>query len=346
MTLVRMKRVVLCLSHSIEEYQQLQLLTEAGYEVFSIGGYIDPAAPHDPKRPPLPDVPHYPELQAVVDALDTPDNLGAAQSHIPGPILDWLGDDGIIIFHHLLDRLWGQWRHLRQDFKGRVVWRSVGQTDPQVERTAAYYRAQGLERVAYSPREEHIPGHAGYDALIRFYVDPDEWQGWTGEDAHVINITQRLFQRGQATNPSFWLEATKGLPAIPVGEGSDAHRGPGILPFDEMKQALRSARAYLYTGTRPASYTLGFIEAMMTGIPIVSIGPDAWGEGIEWMPGVFEAHEFASSYHDDAERARMFLRDFLDAHDEAAIASKHQRQRAIDTFGKAKVMADWQAFLG
>ncbi|MFY0784083.1 hypothetical protein AB1K18_28080 [Peribacillus simplex] len=38
-----------------------------------------------------------------------------------------------------------------------------------------------------------------------------------------------------------------------------------------MKQEMRENRAFFYTGTRITSYTLGFIEAFMTGIPIVSI---------------------------------------------------------------------------
>ena len=59
-----MTRIALCLSHSIEEHDQLKLLSGMGYEVFSIGGYIDPANPHDDKRPALPEVPFYPQLKA------------------------------------------------------------------------------------------------------------------------------------------------------------------------------------------------------------------------------------------------------------------------------------------
>ena len=52
--------ILLLLAHSIEEHDQLRLLSGLGYDVFSIGGYIDPAHPHDPKRPALPDVPYHP----------------------------------------------------------------------------------------------------------------------------------------------------------------------------------------------------------------------------------------------------------------------------------------------
>jgi hypothetical protein len=340
-----MTRIVLCLSHSIEEHDQLRLLTGLGYEVFSIGGYIDPAHPHDDKRPAL-DIPFYPELKAAVDALGTPDNLGAAQSHIPDAILDWLGDDGVIMFHHLLPRLFGDWQRLRDWKVGapgrRLVWRSVGQTDVALERTMVYYRARGLERVAYSPREQHIPDYSGHDAIIRFYADPDEWTGWVGLDPTVINITQGLMQRGGATSPWFWTEATQGLRAQALGEGSEV----GILPYAEMKRRLCLARAYLYTGTRPASYTLGLIEAAMTGIPIVSIGPNAWGQGIDWLPPVFEGHEVAVHWSNYPDTARLWLLRLLESYETAVEASHVQRATALRLFSREVVGKAWKEFLG
>ena len=247
-----------------------------GLGVASIGGYIDPRHPHDPKRPPL-DIDVVPSIKDAIDAQGQPDNLGAAQEHIPDAALEWLGDDGIIIFHHYLDRLYNQWGRIRDWMDGsplrRVIWRSVGQSVDGNEAQAKPYRMQGLERVAYSPKEANIPGYCGHDALIRFYKDPDEWSGWHGEDAVVINFTQHLQQRDPYTNYKFWEAATHDLPRLPMGPGSEVIGGTGEMPYAEMKAWLRAGRAYLYTGTQPASYTLGLIEAMMTGIPVVSIGP-------------------------------------------------------------------------
>ena len=76
---------------------------------------------------------------------------------MPDAILDWLGDDGIIIYHHYLDRLFGQWDRIKDWMRGssqrRVIWRSVGQSVEWNERQAAPFRKDGLERVAYSPRK-------------------------------------------------------------------------------------------------------------------------------------------------------------------------------------------------
>jgi glycosyltransferase involved in cell wall biosynthesis len=89
-----------------------------------------------------------------------------------------------------------------------------------------------------------------------------------------------------------------------LGPGSEDIGGPGALTYDEMRGWLRRARVYLYTGTQPASYTLGLIEAMMTGIPVVSIGP-SWMDVFPYGPDLFEGHELVPERraHDDPERA-------------------------------------------
>lgn len=363
-----MTRIVQCLSHSIESYDQLRLYTELGYEAVDIGGYINPHSPHDPKRPALPNAPYFPEVQRAVDELGTPDNLGAAQAHIPDAILEWLGDDGVLIYHHYLERLVGQWDRIRDWMHGasgrRVIWRTVGQSVEHNERMMAPLHRDGLEIVRYSPKERNIPGYAGEDALIRFYKDPDEWCGWTGDwlldhndfgpvvggdtgKPFVTNITQHLAQREPYTNHAFWEIATNGLPRVAAGPGSEVIGGIGEMSPEMMHKLLRGARAYLYTGTQPASYTLGLIEAMTTGIPVVSIGPK-WHNIFPYGPDLFEGHEIVGAplWSDDPEDARRKLRPFLESADFARPWGETIRREAIELFGKDKIGAQWKEYLG
>lgn len=339
------RRIVLCLSHSIEEHDQVKLLSSIGHDVFSIGGYINPGAPHDDKRPALPGVPAHPHLREAVDALGTRDNLGAAQENIPDAILDWADT---IVYHHYLDRLYGQWPRIRDWLRGdsnrRVIWRSVGQSVEGNERTAHPFRREGLERVAYSPKEQNIPGYAGHDALIRFYADPKEWRDWEGFDGKVIQVTQHLRQRDPYTNWGFWEAATRDLPRTPAGPGSEQIGGLGSISYTAMQILLRISRAYLYTGTQPASYTLGLLEALMTGVPVISIGP-SYMNIFPYGHLLFEGHELASGWTDYPETARANLQNLLDDPDEARKVSEHQRARAIEMFGVEKIRAEWAAFL-
>jgi glycosyltransferase involved in cell wall biosynthesis len=242
-----------------------------------------------------------------------------------------------------------------------VIWRTVGQSVEGNEAMMAPLRRDGLQIVRYSPKERNIPGYAGEDALIRFWKDPEEWTGWVGDGAlpagpdrpettyegpWIANITQHLAQREPYTNHGFWEAATAGLPVHPAGPGSEVLRGGlGELDYDAMREYLRRGRAYVYTGTQPASYTLGLIEAMMTGIPVVSIGP-SWMRIFPYGPDLFEGHEITTSWLDDPGAARELLNFYLHYPDEAKAIGDSARKRAIELFGKDTIALQWAAFLG
>lgn len=354
------RRIVQLLSHSIEAHDMLRLYHALGHDAFDVGGYIDPAHPHDPKRPALPEVPFHPDLKAAVDGLDTPDNLRAAQEHLPDAILDWADT---IVMHHYLERMVGDWPRLRDWLRGdanrRIIWRTVGQSAEGNEAMMTPLRHDGVERVAYSPKEANIPGYCGHDAIIRFYKDPAEWNGWTGDWPGVINITQHLRQRDPYTNWGFWADATRGLArpsgglpedgppppfALALGPGSEVIGGTGELSFEDMQGWLRRGRCYLYTGTQPASYTLGLIEAMMTGIPVVSIGP-SWMQVFPYGPDLFEGHEIAQVGSDDPAEAMGILKELLGLPAHAKRIGEQQRARAIELFGFETIRAQWAEFL-
>ena len=353
--------VLLMLAHSIEEYDQLLLLHELGYTVASIGGYIDPAHPHDDVRPSLPQVPKvdvvFDAIQEVEATPERPDRLINAKDDLPQAIIDWAD---VIICHHMEWRWLAsldsdgrtplpgmqpgqQWERIRDK---RVIWRTVGQSSHDNEARMKPYRDDGLEIVRYSPKERNIPGYLGEDALIRFYKDPDEWGGWHGDDAVVTNVTQELVRRGAFCGLTYWQEATRGLSTKPGGPGSEQlPGGVGKLTLQGMKALLQDSRAYLYTGTQPASYTLGLIEAMMTGIPIVSVGP-ANQSLLPYFSGLFEGHELAGVWSDDPRGAHRWLKTWLDDHDAAAEAGAEMRRKAVATFGKKPVGKAWKAYLG
>jgi hypothetical protein len=344
------KRIALLLAHAIEQYDQTKLLTELGYDVF---GFNDPTQPFEDKRPGLPDAPVHQDLLDACHAKRVEhDNITTAQwpqypvdwakADLPQGVLDWAD---VIICHHF-EHTWivPQWERLKASGK-RVIWRTVGQSVDGNERMMAPLHKEGMEIVRYSPKERNIPNYAGEDALIRFYKDPAEWYGWTGRLPTIINITQNLAQRDPYTNWGFWELATKGMRRMPLGPGSEAIGGSGTLTYDEMKGWLRGARAYLYTGTQPASYTLGLIEAMMTGIPVVSIGPEMM-QVFPFGPELFEGQEIVCETPTDLETTRARLKLLLDSSITASDRSTAIRKRAIELFGKERIGHEWASYLG
>ena len=339
--------ILLLTSHSIAEYDDLRMLSDLGYDVFSIGAYTDPQNPTDDKRPAL-DLPYHADLAALCDvqrrlhaAHSTDHVIDWAKADLHPDIVEWA--DAIIVHHFVESWIGGQWARIRHK---RVIWRTCGQSNPDLERYMGSLK--GLEIVRYSPREHAYAGFAGESTLIRFGKYPSDYGPWVGDIRSVGNVTQHMIQRGDATGYRFWLDATRGLPVMPAGPGSVALGGLGELSDEEMRDYLRHIRAYLYLGTIAAPYTLGLMEAMLTGVPVVSIGPKAFG-----LPDLFEGADIAGTSADDPAYARQLLRDLLDdrpladtGESSLQYLSEYQRQRALDLFDVATVGPQWKAYLG
>lgn len=332
-------------SHAILEYDDLRLFSDLGYDVFMPGAYSDPSNPGENSiRPALPNAPHHPELNALCDeqrGRHGPEGLDMgivdwAKADLHPKLIDWAD---IIMVNCFPDTWIGyQWERIREK---RVIWRTIGQSNPHLEHEMR--RFEGLEIVRYSPAEkrafEPLGVFAGEDALIRFCKYPSDFGPWIGDDLVVGNITQNLDLRGDHCGLDFWQKATEGLPTKLAGLGSERLGGLGLLSYQGMLDYLSHIRAYLYMGTQPASYTLSLMEAMLAGVPVVSIGPEDM-----WMPALFEGHEIASYYSNDSEMARASLLTLLDWRDEDA--SILTRARADLLFSPETIGPQWLDFLG
>lgn len=350
-------RILYLSCHEILEYDELKLFDELGYEVYSLGAYTQPGGDEHRKRPSLdlPYDPHFIELSMQYDRRKLhPEMLEKVDvviiMHEPSFIgygngaHDWNEDLGE-----------GNWPLFREFIKkgGRVIWRSIGQSVPSVERKIAPWRAEGLEVVRYSPAEMTIQDNVGADAIIRFYKDPDEFKDWTGSQRHVINFTQSLKQRGRFTGFDLMHRVFEGVPAKVYGPGNDdlGLLSGGLVSFDQQKEIMREARVFFYHGTYPASYTLSFIEAMMTGIPIVAVGKQN-GNSYEMFPDqdTYEIpdiiqHNVSGFVSDDPRDLKNYIQALINDENRAAGISTFGRQRAIELFGKAKIKAEWKEFL-
>lgn len=344
--------VLLLTSHSIAEHDDLDMFTRMGVPVYSIGGAYDPVRPFEGMRPALPDVIRYPELEAATEEQRA--RLSADLGD-PGPAIDWgkarlapavIDWADVIIVHHFPE-MWigGQWDAIRDK---RVVWRTCGQSDVRLEHEMLRYAREGMQIVRYSHAERSYFSAAGVfageDDCIYFGKDVDEWTGWRGDAAVVGNLTQHMRQRGDACGYLFWEEATTGLPVRPAGPGSEAMRGGiGRLDYEAMREYLRSVQAYLYTGTRPASYTLGLIEAQLTGTPIVTMSARYFAPS-----GLWEARHLVEDFGfgDHPADANRRLRALLADEAERVAWSQYIQGNARARHGFATIIPQWRAFLG
>lgn len=320
--------------HSILEYDELKLFEEVGYDYFSLGSYIDPRHPVDPIRPALRNAPDEWLMQnaPLRDKL-TPEFVEYFDTIIVMHIPEWIRENWDVIKHK------------------RIIWRTIGQSTPEVERKLAPYRAEGLEVLRYSPREQLIKDNIGFDGMVRFYKDPNEFNHWVGAGTEVITFSQDMKNRGEYTNYEAWLKVAQGFDAKVYGPKNKemGEYDGGFMSYAEMKQKMRDARVYLYTGTQPASYTLNFIEAFMTGIPIVALGPK-YANSLKLAGDTYEIPDIIQNgvngfWSDDLDEIRGYIQTLIDKKALANHISKGGRETAIKLFGKENVKLFWRKFL-
>ena len=242
--------------HSVLEYDEVKLLTELGHEVFSNGAYTDPKGAYTLPRPGIPDAKYYEEWAKL--ARTTP------KTDLPPELIEPF--DVIIIMHspNVLLENWNRIKHKR------VILRTIGQNLSGNEAKLKRLVDEGLEIVRYSPKERNLTNYAGEKTLIRFYKDPVEFQGWSGVDNNVINFTQSLMGRRDFCHYDEIMPVIRHFDGKVYGTGNDdlGKYNGGELPYKLQKEAMRRSGIMIYGGTYPASYTLSFMEALMTGLPI------------------------------------------------------------------------------
>ncbi|MFA5388070.1 MAG: hypothetical protein WC322_06850 [Candidatus Paceibacterota bacterium] len=317
------------------EYDELKLFTELGIDWFSLGSYVIPTKPVDPIRPPI----QYHPDQWLTEYAPARDNIPA----------EFLAKFDTIIVMHVPDWIEQNWDKFREK---RVIWRTIGQSTPAIERRMFQYRTRGSQIVRYSPREANLEPNAGCDTIIRFYKDEREFGHWVGAGNEVITVAQDMKHRAEFCNFDAFVTITKGFNAKiygPKNENAGELNG-GFLTYDDMRQKMRDARVYIYTGTQPASYTLNLIEAMMTGAPIVAIGPrlaNSLSRKNDINADLYEIIKNGVNgfWSDDINKLREYVEFLVKDVKAARRIGQMGRNTAIELFGKEVVKLKWKQFL-
>ena len=322
--------------HSVLEYDEIKLFKEMGIDVFSHGVYANPKTPGDIKRPAIEgDFDHH--LMYL--------SYRYGKEQLPREFTEPF--DAIMVMH-VPDWIINNWEVMKDK---HVIWRTIGQSDIDIERIVKQARREGLKVVRYSPRERTIPGFIGEDAIIRFYKDPAEFGPYTGEKKQIFNITQSFKQRAMACGYEEWNAATKGYPRKVAGSENETMGEDwiGCVDYKTLKKELASSRIYFYTGTHPASYVLNFVEAWMTGIPVIALGPrlgnspDALGQSTYEIPDLIE-NGLDGFYSDDIRELRQYIEKLIDDLPLCKKIGENGRKKAIEIFGKETIKQQWQKY--
>ena len=325
--------------HSILEADELQLLTDLGHECFSHGAYLDPAGHAGLPRPGIEGMKAHPELAEITRA-------NPAKTALPQELIDWC--DVVLVMY---EPQWviSNWNRIKSK---PVIWRTIGQSTAKTEMLMKPYADQGMKIIRYSPKERGFPNFAGEDALIRFYKDENVFSGWTGETHNVVTFAQTLKGRRQFCHYDTLFEVLSLFDGSQVyGSGNDdlgALNG-GEVSFARQLEIMRQSKVLLYAGTWPASYTLTFIEALMMGLPIVSVSKTLAHiptlEPLDFFECDEILAEIGGAVCDSASGMAIATQRFRANDDMALEMSVRQRELAIRMFGKQTIMPQWREFL-
>lgn len=331
--------------HAILEYNEISLFNEIGIDVFCLGSYFDPTKPIDPKRPPI-------EMKSK--SMESKPDLIKLACPRDALTKEFVDNFDIIYIMHIPEWIEKNWNIIKDKI---VIWRSIGQSIQDVENRIRPFR-RNIKIVRYSPFEANIPGYVGEDAIIRFHLDPDEFKDWNGSVNKIVTISQNMRGRIVACSYDVFEQSTRGLPRIIYGPGNEnaGDLNGGMLSYDDLKRALRDNRVYFYTGTHPSSYTLNFIEAWMTGIPIVAIGgkygnASYFGQVTYEVPsmmkniyGSSDLNGFNMLVSDDINVLHDNCKKLLEDESLAKDMSRLGRKSAIQYFSKNNIMPQWEEF--
>lgn len=321
--------------HSVLEYDEVRLFTQMGHDVFSNGAYTDPKGAYTLPRPGIPEAKYYPELAEI--ARSTP------KTDLPPELIEPFD---LIIIMHSPDVLLQNWEKIKHK---RVILRTIGQNLSGNEAKLQRLVQEGLEIVRYSPKEKNLANYAGETKLIRFYKDPMEFQGWSGNTNQVINFTQTLKGRRDFCHYDEIYPVIEHFDGRVYGTGNEdlGKLNGGELPYRLQKEKMRHSGVMIYGGTYPASYTLSFMEAMMTGLPMVVIGKKKAHINRFEQFDFYEVDEiiehgtngFVASEPDDIIK---YANQLLENKQLARDFSRKSREKAIQLFGKDAIKKQWE----
>ena len=321
--------------HSVLEYDEVQLLTDLGHEVFSNGEYIDPRGYLTSQRPAIKGAKFYEDYAAL--ALANP------KTNLPTGLIEPF--DLIIVMHspYYLIENWEKIKHKN------VIWRTIGQSNTSVENSLSDIRKEGLKIIRYSPKERNLHNYIGEDILIRFCKDENEFSGWHGKGQNVVTFNQSIKARGAQSHYEEVIRVLNKYKGTVYGPGNDdlGERNGGMIPYALQIKKMQEAKAMVYGGTAPASYTLSFVEGLLLGLPIVAISHksskdkfdfDFWeiNDILEQIDGLI-----CEDVYEMIKKTKMLL----DSDEFAKDVSERQRALAVDLFGKKKIIKQWDEFL-
>jgi hypothetical protein len=170
---------------------------------------------------------------------------------------------------------------------------------------------------------------------------------YTGELPHAAVVINEPERRGRVVGADLLPAVAEAAPLDLFGMGADRAarhlRGAGVriaghedLRQDRLHTEMAKRRAYVHT-SRWTSLGLSLLEAMHLGMPVVALGTLEVPDAVPPDAGVVTTR---------VDQLVDAVRRFAADPEEAAVRGKAARAAALDRYGLARFLDDWDRLLG
>ncbi|AWJ93274.1 hypothetical protein Sp245p_25970 (plasmid) [Azospirillum baldaniorum] len=334
--------------HETLEFDDLRMLTKAGHKVFSIGSFGDKSWKDQSFRGAGDELEKAFHQKELFEQFEKTGCSIRARSVTAEFCKNF---DVVIVNHHPI------WFTSNRDAFGDlpVVMRTIGQSTQEVEEE---YRAfqDRVKIVRYSQTEAERPGWAKTDAVIYFGKYPGDYQAWRGGSGG-LSFHNAFAPRNAISYPDVggWQRFNERVQSRLFGAWNEGiPNSSGLAPHGDMARLLQEASYYFYIYTRPPSYTLSVLEAMMAGTPILApsdkfILDQGCPVDDGWDPSRYEVPAFlddgGGALYDTIADAADLAREIQEDSEKAAAVSAAARANAVMRFDAEKIGAQWNEFL-
>jgi hypothetical protein len=338
-------KILYLADHAVLEYDDLRVYSKIIKDggILSTGIYADPSSPSADVRPPISDILILDEAREYWKEKNLSSETCLQDA-------EFVAMFDIIIVVHRYKLL------LNCDLPQRplVIYRTIGGNTPGIEAAIAPIRSR-LKIVRYSPNEQFLKSFVGADTVIRFGKELGDFKIYRGDNNMVTTFYLNANRRLKHCNFEFYELATRPFHRQLIGSGNPSVEwGQHRLPYDDMMELYSRSSVYFCKHTIPASYTLNFMEAMLAGAPIVTIGrkvvrhsdiPEA-----EDLSALYEVPEILHGSPvrldvDDVITARRTIALLLRDRALAISVSEWLRNRGAALFDASAIADQWRDFL-
>lgn len=178
---------------------------------------------------------------------------------------------------------------------------------------------------------------------IHFYKDPDEWSCYNGNDEQVMYVANALHDRKLACHEDYFFNTRIHNKWCLAGSHNEFYNHQDYddyelaieLDYDEYQGCMQHSRLFYNLGTEPAPYTLAFIEALMTGMPILT--------GDYKHPSPYPKYQVPELLGDNCILTdnKDFIKLLLDDKKRCKMIGDKNRDIAIREFGLETIKKQW-----